>query len=99
MEKNPRRKKTDPTTPPTGSQRKSRKRAAAKRKAAEEARNAAPSEIRPAKVSRTDEKSPDKCLLVEKVAPSLNGRKSLSKSVDKEELVRRAVAHATAAAE
>ena len=99
MERNPRTKKTDPATPPTGSHRKSKKRAAAKRKAAEEARNAAPSEIRPAKVSRTDEKGSDKCLLVETAEPSHKGRQNLSRSLDKQELVRRAVAHATAAAE
>ena len=81
MEKNQRSEKTDPATPPTGSQRKRRKRAAAKRKAAEEAQHAAASEIRPAKVLRKDDKSPDKCLLVEKVEPSHNDRSSLSKIV------------------
>ena len=78
MEKIARSKKTDPTTPPTGSQRKSKKRAAAKRKAAEEARNAAPSEIRPTKVARTNERKSDKCLSVEKTEPSHKGRQNLS---------------------
>ena len=99
MEKNARSKKPDPTTPPTGSQRKSKKRAAAKRKAAEEARSVAPSETRPAKVPRAEVKSSNNVLLDEKVAPSPKGRNDLAKSLDKQELVRRAVAHATAAAE
>ena len=93
------KKSSNQTTPPTGSQRKTRKRAAAKRKAAEDARSAAQSETRPEKVARKEEKSANKLLLDEKVAPSPKGRSDLSRSLDKQELVRRAVAHATAAAE
>ena len=48
---------------------------------------------------RTDEKVVGERGVVEKVEPSQNKRSILSKSVDKEELVRRAVAHATAAAD
>ena len=84
------------TTPPTGSQRKSRKRAAAKRKASEEAQRAT-SEDRAAKVPRTDEKVVGERGVVDEIEPRQNKRSTLSKSVDKEELVRRAVAHAAAA--
>ena len=95
----PRMKKSSNPATPTGSQRKGKKRAAAKRKAAEDARSAAPSETRPEKVARKEEKNSDKRLLDEKVAPSPKGRSGLARSLDIQELVRRAVAHATAAAE
>ena len=97
MERKPRSKKIDPATPPSGSQRQLKKRAANKRKVAEEAQRAT-SETRAAKVPRTDENSADERLLVEKVEPSQKGRSSFSKSIDKAELVRRTVAHASAAA-
>ena len=78
-------------------QRKQKKRAAAKRKVAEEAQRAT-SETRAAKVPRTDENDEGERGVVEKVDPSQKSWSSLFKSVDKAELVRRAVAHAAAAA-
>ena len=85
-----------PATPAT-SGKKSRKRSAAQRKAAAEAQRGS-DEKRVAKQRRTDD---DECErgVDEEIEPSQNKRLSLLKNVGKAELVRRAVAHAAAAAE
>ena len=82
---------------PTTSGKKSRKRSAAQRKAAAEAQRLS-EEKRVVKQRLTDNDEGERGV-DEKVKPSQNKRSSLSKSVDKAEIVRRAVAHAAAAAE
>ena len=85
-----------PATPAT-SGKKGRKRAAAQRKASAEAQRG-DDEKRFIKQRRIEEKFSEQKGR-EMVASSQKNSPSLSKSIDKAELVRRAVAHAVAAAE
>ena len=82
---------------PTTSGKKGRKRAAAQRKASAEAQRG-DDDKRAAKQRRTEEKCPEEQGR-EMAASSQKDCPSLAKSIDKAELVRRAVAHAAAAAE
>ena len=103
MERKQRTKKrtgaeSEPANPTASSQRKSRKRAAAKRKTAEEAQRAT-DETRVAKQRRMATNDDDENRAGEEtVKCQAKKRSRLSASVDKDELVRRAVAHAAAAA-
>ena len=92
------RAESKPSTPTAISKRNSRKRAAAKRKTAEEAQRAT-DDTRAAKQRRKATTEDDEACTKDETGESQpKKRSSLSVSVDKDELVRRAVAHAAAAA-